>query len=309
MKKGASSYYSEKIIRKLFGYAHHSGLLKEENQASLMVDLIEKKPLEVNLSFQKKFIGLGFLEEQYEDELSFEEGVAISKKGGSVNPLTPAVYALHNYNKYVASGLEKDYVVFHKQWEYLEAHRKSNETGSFWEYEHDFKRFELKGPWVSGLAQGMIAAVYLRKHLEEKNKEYLKLANDSISFCFHEANGLYTSLGSDDRYWIEEYPAVKGKGVLNGYLFFLIALGEMCSVNEGYKQKFLNGLNSVLSELPFYHKGQYLKYSKNIPDLSNRHYQEIHAYQLEHLYQLTNAKVFESLKNYWLLISGVENFY
>ena len=308
MAKGIKTYYTEKVIRKMFGYAHHSGLLKEEKQQSLIGDLVSKNPLDLVLNFQDKFISIGFLKD-FKNNLIFDEGIAIGEKGGNKNPLTPATYALFCYNQYLSSQSDEDYLNFHKHWEHLEAHRKSNDTGSYWEYISDFKRFDLNGPWVSGLAQGMIAAVYLRKFKEEKNSVHLQIAKDCINFCFHEENGLYSSIDQGGKFWIEEYPGEKGKGVLNGFLFFLIALGEMSSFDESYEGRLKAGLDSVLSALPDYHKGKYLKYSLNIPDLANRHYQEIHAYQLEHLFQLTQGKVFQSLKNYWLLLSGVDNLY
>jgi len=308
LAKGIRTYYTEKIIRKMFGYAHHNGILKEDKQQNLIKDLVNKNPLKFDLKFQDKFIGIGYLKD-FEKNVNFEEGIAIEEKGGKENPLTPALFALYKYNKYLSSTSDEDYLSFHKQWEYLEAHRISNETGSYWEYTHDFKRFDLAGPWVSGLAQGIIASVYLRKFRVEKNREYLDTAKRCIDFCFHKENGLNRSLGEEGQYWIEEYPGEMGSGVLNGYLFFLIALVELTTYDESYEEKLSLGLRTVLSEIPSYHKGRYLKYSKNIPDLANRHYQEIHAYQLDHLFQLTNAKVFEALKNYWLLLSGAGKFY
>ncbi len=292
----------------MFGYAHHSGILKEEKQQALIRDLVNKHPLEFQSKFQDEFISLGF-QTDLENKLNFDEGVALGEKGGVENPLTPATYALYSYNRYLRSNSEEDYLKFHKQWEFLEAHRLSNNSGSYWEYTHDFKRFKLTSPWVSGLAQGIIAAVYLRKFKEEKNQEHLHIAKECINFCFDKKNGLYTSMDGGNQYWIEEYPCEKGRGVLNGYLFFLITLTELAYFDGGYKEQAMLGLNSVLIAMPEYHKGMYLKYSINIPDLANSHYQEIHAYQLEHLFQLTGGKVFESLKNYWLLLSGVGTLY
>lgn len=308
MAKGIKKYYTEKVIRKMFGYAHYSGLLKEEKQKSLIGDLIQENPLEFELEFQAKFISAGFLKD-FRRKLVFVDEIAVGEHGGEMNPLTPATYALFNYNKYVDSSLDEDYLEFHKHWEFLEANRLTNKSGSYWEYTHDFKRFNLTSPWVSGLAQAMIASVYLRKFIEEKNNEHLKIAKECIDFCYHQENGLYTSIDGGKKYWIEEYPGEKGKGVLNGYLFFLIALAELTTFDESYTEKLQLGLETVLTFIPDYHKGKYLRYSTNIPDLANRHYQEIHAYQLEHLFKLTRAKVFESLRIYWMLLSGVDTLY
>ena len=136
---------------------------------------------------------------------------------------------------------------------------------------------------------------------ETSDEMYLDLAKGAIGYCLDEQNGLRTQM--DLGFWIEEYPSEKGAGVLNGFIFFLIGLGELASYGF-FEEEFQMGVQALLKRLPFYHKGIYLKYAANIPDLCNPWYDKIHYHQLLAMYDLTKANVFLNLKNYWVQTSS-----
>jgi len=61
-----------------------------------------------------------------------------------------------------------------------------------------------------------------------------------------------------------------------------------------------------MKELPTFHKGNYILYGKNIPDLGNAIYDRIHFHQLDALYNLTSVSGFYSLKDYWRKVSETD---
>lgn len=288
MKKD-TLYYTKGIRRKISAVLFEKKILSNKGQVSAINKLLKGVNYPIKTKFKPHYGAVDYLYSNYEDFLVLEEGVAISEKEGNKNPLTPAVYALHLYNQ----G-EREAWRLHV--EYLKSIAKKQDDQYYWEYNDDLLRFILLAPWTSGISQAIIASLMLRMYHETKESEYLELARGAIAYCLDPKNGLRKELPVG--FWIEEYPVEKGSGVLNGYIFFLIALGELASFGY-YENEFQEGMKGLLSKIANYHKGDYLKYASNIPDLCNPWYDKIHYHQLIAMYDLTNENVFLRLKDYW----------
>lgn len=288
MKKDRS-YYSKGIRRKFSSFLFEKDFIKNKGQVKLINKLLGEQSYPISTKFNSHYKAIDYLYSNYKDFLVFEEGIAISEKEGNKNPLTPAVYALHLYNQGGDDGW-KQHV------EYLKGIAKKQEQEYFWEYTQDLIRFILPAPWMSGISQGIISSLMLRMYHETNEKEYLEIAVGAVQYCLNEKNGLRKNLTHG--FWIEEYPSQKGSGVLNGFIFFLIALGELASFGY-FEDEFQEGIKALLTNISKYHKGIYLKYASNIPDLCNPWYDKIHYHQLEALYDLTKENVFLRLKKYW----------
>jgi len=271
----------------------YKGLIATEGQEKVIRDLLGPLDQPIEAIYSDEYKALKYLALDYKDSLEFQEGIAVSEKGGNVNPLTPAIYALHLYNK-----KEKDQ--FNKHITYLKNLALGDEEESYWNYDEGVERFGISAPWVSGISQGVIASAFIRKYKQSQEEKYLTFAKAAIAYSLNEQNGLRTN--ADDGLWIEEYPIKDGKGVLNGFIFFLIALGELASLGF-YKKEFELGIRTLMKELPNFHKGNYILYGKNIPDLGNELYDRIHFHQLDALYKLTSISGFYSLKDYWRQVS------
>lgn len=288
MKKN-SSYYTEGIKRKLSAILFQKGFINNKLQRKIVQELIVGAHYPMIAEFKPYYGALDYLQENYKDFLNFQNGIAVSESKGTSNPLTPAVYALHCYNK-------GDIEIFNAQLEYLITQIKTKGDQYYWEYKEGVSRFGITGPWVSGISQAVISSVMLRKYYECSDQKYLNIAKGAIAYCLDTNNGLKTQFL--DGYWIEEYPAEKGKGVLNGFQFFLIALSELSSF--GFFQSDLQeGMKGLFSMLPNYHEGIYLKYALNISDLCNPWYNKIHYHQLRALYGITSENTFLKLIDYW----------
>jgi len=274
----------------------HKGIIETEKQEKVISDLLGDLNQPVEAIYSDEYKALKYLNSDYKSLLEFKDGIAVAEKGGPVNPLTPAVFALHAYN-------EGDKEQFEKHVSYLKGKALGDGDESYWYYQEAVKRFGLNAPWVSGISQGIIASVFIRKYKDSQEEEYLQFAKASIAYCLNNKNGLLTE--GEKGFWIEEYPAGVGKGVLNGFIFFLIALGELASMGF-YKEKFDLGIRTLLHELPSFHKGTFILYGKHIPDLGNELYDRIHFHQLNALYALTSVSGFYSLKDYWRKTSVTE---
>ncbi len=277
----------------MLAQAFHKGMIATEGQEKVINDLLGKIEGPLKVKYSDEYKAFSYLDASYENSMVFEEGIAVAEKGGDVNPLTPAVYALHAYN-------QGDNETFENHVSYLKKRGIKNEEEYQWKYHTGVERFDISGPWVSGISQGIIASVFIRKYKDSGDKEYLSIAKGAIAYCLNEENGLVTKY--DEGIWIEEYPSGIGKGVLNGFIFFLIALGELATMGF-YEKEFHEGIQTLINELPHFHKGNYILYGKHIPDLGNQLYDKIHYCQLDALYNLTGVSGFYSLKDYWRKIS------
>ena len=284
-----SSYYTKGIRRKITALVFQKGMLSNKGQIKLIKDLIADINYPVESKFSTRYVAFDYVDEDYVESLRFENNIAIAENDGKSNPLTPAIYALHCYN-------ENKMDVFKLHADYLLTQMKISGEQCYWEYDEDVVRFILPAPWTSGISQGVITSVMLRMYRETQEEKYLDIAKGAIAFSLDSKNGLRTEL--QDGYWIEEYPTERGRGVLNGFLFFLIALAELSSLGH-FQNDFQEGIKGLLSRIPFYHKGIYLKYASNIPDLCNPWYDKIHYHQLNAMYALTKENVFLKLEKYW----------
>lgn len=284
-----STYYTEGIRRKLFSILFQKKIVRNRAQTSLIKKLVSEIKYPVQAKFSPHYPALDYLNKKFVDQLIFENEIAIAETGGTPNPLTPAIYALHCYN-----SDDKDLFRLHA--EYILSQVKKSNDQYYWEYSVEVVRFIIPAPWVSGISQGVIASVMLRMYYETKEEKYLEIAKGAIAYCLDNKNNLKTD--QVDGFWIEEYPSEIGKGVLNGFLFFIIAVAELSSFGF-FKEEFEEGLKGLLTRIPFYHKGIYLKYGAHIPDLCNHWYDKIHYHQLDAMYTLTKENVFLKLKKYW----------
>lgn len=273
----------------MLAQAFHKGLIATSGQEEVLVNLLGKVDSAMTATYSKEYKALKYLDQNYKDLLTFKDGIAVAEKGGKETPLIPALYALHTYN-------QNEIDLFDKQIAFLESIMLNEGDQFYWNYKDGVERFDLQGPWVSGISQGIIASAFVRKYKESGDEKYLNIAKGAVAYCLDKKNGLLTEMG--DGFWVEEYPSGIGKGVLNGFIFFLIALGELTSLGF-FIEEYEKGIKTLIKELPSFHKGNYILYGKYISDLGNENYDRIHYHQLEALYKLTSISGFYTLKDYW----------
>ena len=96
-----------------------------------------------------------------------------------------------------------------------------------------YDRFELSGEYLSAIVQGKAASLFLRCYKKTDDKSWLDLARKSLNhFDIQVKDGGIKRQLPLDMEWMEEYPSERSSMVLNGYLFWLIGLGEYCAITN-----------------------------------------------------------------------------
>lgn len=296
MPKRTFAYYLNTIKLKSTSKLHDSGLLPLKEDPKL-VELLDKISFPIQPIFDPLYSSFTYWNShvEYGSTLEFKDGVAVCETNEKPSYLHAGIYALILYNDYVKQSDTSLIKSFYKQIDFLLDQSSSTKDGIYWKHEEDIPRFSLTGAWPSGITQGINSSALLRAYALSKENKYLDAANEAISFALHDKR-LYNAL-DDNMYWIEEYPSDLSRGVLNGFLFYLIALAELHTFIP--KQNELDcGIKTLQHYLPKLQFKKHVKYALGLPEFGNILYQVIHYYQLLHLSKILNNG-FADLARYW----------
>lgn len=159
-----------------------------------------------------------------------------------------------------------------------------------------YDRFDVNGSYSSGIVQGKAASFFLRCYRHTKEEKFKLWAKNCLLSAWIplDEGGVLRKL-SNNQFWIEEYPSPRPSMVLNGFLFYIIALAEYLTIEDDdvIKNQFELSLQSVLTWMPNYKLGHGLLYSMYRWSLCNVHYTGIMKFQFEHLYMLTGIVIFK----------------
>lgn len=175
----------------------------------------------------------------------------------------------------------------------------------------EYPRFDLSGRYGSGIVQGKAASYFLRCFSLTGDEQYKTWARACLKACLRPTRegGVCISL-KDDLHWIEEYPSPRPSMVLNGFLFYLIAMAEYLSqFKDATLQKvYEQSLRSVLTWLPAFRLKKGMLYSMYRWNLCNVHYTAIMKYQFDHLHELTAIPIFEEYARWTSQLTDWEVF-
>jgi len=291
-------YYINTLKLKSLSKIYASGLLKPIKDPFLIKKLNEIK-FPITSDFSSVYVAFCFRKDHqtFANKLSFQDGIAIGEINNAPSYLIPAIYSLILYNDYLCFKDDRLLISFNQHIEFLIKNHNATLAGITWKHLEDIPRFTLKGSWSSGITQGVIASTLLRAYEVGKEERYLELAEKAITFALDKNGPLYTQL-EGDMYWIEEYPSKVGQGVLNGYIFFLIALIEL-NCYKDYQVWVDRGIKTLQYYLPDFQHGSNIKYATSLSEFGNILYQVIHEYQFHHLAQITKQTAFLELKKHW----------
>lgn len=166
---------------------------------------------------------------------------------------------------------------------------------------NDTPRYDMPPNFVSGIAQGKVASVLIRAYIYSNDEKYLDACKSVLSAYKIpiEQGGAYRKINGYE--WVEEYPDKKKPSmVLNGHLFALIGLGEYLSLVEdaALKKLYSSLLESTLTFMPHYVRGNYLLYELGRWKLCNIHYLGIMTFLFDHIYQLTGIEDFRHMREF-----------
>ncbi|MBL7092566.1 hypothetical protein ISS22_01200 [candidate division KSB1 bacterium] len=262
-----------------------------------------------------KRLGEDFSEYEFDDN-----GVPLSRfhrlPGWKHNPITVCQYGLFHFNNYLrtSSSLSKD--IFLSQANWLLEHAKDGPNKSaVWFYQFDLPFYDIKAPWISGMAQGQAISVLLRAFQISGEKKYLEAAQAAWRiFDVKVKDGGIISEFPDGLPLIEEYPSSsKRSSVLNGFIFAIFGVYDyfVYLQDKDAQKKFHLFIESLKENMFRYDSGYWSYYELANPRrLTAKFYHRIHIKQLESLFRITNDPFFKQFAERWqkYLFSPFSNF-
>ncbi len=222
-------------------------------------------------------------------------GIPLSVISGGVKvhfPIAIFQYALGSYD---LSLLNADSASSHRasfqscaRW----ALRTQREDGS-WD---TFGPLGSKAYTVSSMAQGEGCSVLLRAYRAFGDEAYLNGALRASDFMLHSLEEGGVAVYDGKALYLEEYPQVPRRSVLNGWIFSIFGLIDAALVSERYAASLEQTLDTLEMVLSSYDTGYWTYY-----DLSGRiaspAYHALHIAQLEVLADVTGRDVFRRWAN------------
>jgi heparosan-N-sulfate-glucuronate 5-epimerase len=165
-------------------------------------------------------------------------------------------------------------------------------------------KYEVKPPWISALAQGQAASVFVRSYHLAGSSEDAELAVAAVQPLLQ--RGCW-SVVADTEYGpaLEEAPSHRPSLILNGWIYALWGLRD---VAVGLRHREADEMLGASSEclrrmLPRYDVGWWTRYSLYphlLPDLAKPFYHRLHVWQAEIMYRLTGEEEFGVAAARWL---------
>ena len=249
-------------------------------------------------------LGEDFSEYKFDDQ-----GVPFSRlhyqPNWKYNPITVCQYGLYHFNKYLRTASQKSKILFLNQANWLVKNASPGPNKSLiWSYLFDIEYYQIKAPWISGMAQGQALSVLLRAHQLTGEKKYLTTARLVWRiFNVESKMGGIISKFPDGSPVIEEYPLTSGiSGVLNGFIFAVFGIYDfsLYSEEKAAQEKFTQFINSLKANLNRYDNGFWSYYDLFTPlRLTSKTYHRLHLEQLKALYNITGDEFFQDYYLRW----------
>ncbi|MDW7682148.1 MAG: D-glucuronyl C5-epimerase family protein [bacterium] len=221
------------------------------------------------------------------------------------NPVTVCQYGLFLYNRWLRSHEQKSKKLFLSQATWLVQNAEPGSNGALvWYYRFDLPYYQIKSPWISGMAQGEALSLLLRAHQITADDNFFTTAEKA--WCVFEndvQNGGVISTYADGQPVIEEYPSLHHKScVLNGFIFGLLGVYDyfIYADHSAARELFYRLISSLKNNLFRYDSGYWTYYDLKYPlRLASKTYHLIHLEQLKTLHKLTGESFFEDCYQQW----------
>lgn len=208
--------------------------------------------------------------------------------------------ALSLYND-TANADYKD--IFLQQCRWLRDNLKIiDEKYGYWHYNFYFPSYDLKPPFISGMAQGQGLSVLLRAYQITEDKSFLHAAHLVFNtFGVDTESGGCTVYDAEGNIWFEEYPSSPPSYVLNGYVFALFGIYDylMATNSKVAFSLWEKGITSLKNTLHLYDTHYWSKYDRYPGRVAAVNYHKVHINQMQILYVLTKEDIFNIYATKW----------
>jgi heparosan-N-sulfate-glucuronate 5-epimerase len=155
------------------------------------------------------------------------EGVRSTR--GTYNPVSIAQYGLYCYGEFVA-GNEELRQPFLRQAQFLRSYQRQDGTLPYWSA---FPRHSLSLPWISAMAQGEAASLFLRAYSLTSERSYLDAALLAVESLKVDVAKSGASFIRGNAVFFEELASSEPVHILNGHLFAAFGVWELCRFGFG----------------------------------------------------------------------------
>lgn len=227
------------------------------------------------------------------------------RSGHGLLPVTVTQIALGHYDTWLSSGSNDDRQRFLDCADWLVEHSVEHDRGSLtWPYALDIPWAGIRGPFVSGLAQGQGLSVLARAAaIESTGSGRYREAAHGVLESFRNEDIFVSRI--DDGVFFEEYPGTPPNHVLNGHVFALWGLYDFATgaSDRSAMQLFDDGTDTLAAQLPRYDTGYWSTYDifphHKHPNVASPFYHELHIEQLHVMFDLTGNAVFDRFAKRW----------
>ncbi len=209
------------------------------------------------------------------------------------NPIHQTILALLSFNLYNKDPSTTKLDTFYSHINKLQAIIKTINGNQAFIYPIPDHTYTLEPGWSSAICQALASSAFLRVYYLTQNHTYLQKARSCLDLVLNPENKLLIK-GPHSGLWAEEYPSNPPSYVLNGCIFFIIAVieYEALSGNNIGSDKWIK---SLFANMHLFQYKKHLLYDQLHRPFANVLYQKIHRHQMLHLRKLTGFQGFNEL--------------
>lgn len=165
--------------------------------------------------------------------------------------------------------------------------------------------YKMDKPWSGAIVQGGFIKSLMLAYQATGREEYFEIAEKALDAFRYEIEdcGLLAKRSDNGKeyYWYPEYAVEEPPFVLNGFITSLIWINEYHqeTKSENAKEIYEKGLEALVHFLPYYDAGDGWSYYDAQQRRASVSYHEMHAKQMNTLYNLTGSSIFREYAEKW----------
>ncbi len=221
-------------------------------------------------------------------------------------PTRIAAYGLAHFNRWMRTRCEDDRATFLRMadWFMLASDAR-------WRYH--FAMPGLPSGWISCMAQGEGISVLTRAFTLTGDVAYLNQARGAAEpLTVPIAEGGVKSLIDEEWLFLEEYPLHRPRHTLNGFLYSLVGLLDLCEVEPHLRTTL--GVDDFIRTLKrrwtLWDAGYWSKYDLHVsraqmPNLATGQYHNIHVALLDYIASREHSIELEAVAKQWRMLATI----
>lgn len=249
------------------------------------------------------------------DGIFDDNGVPLIKMHGKYvySPINICQYGFILHARWYETKEEKIFTNLMACIHQLEKMKEENNQHAIWYNQFDDKKYDIKAPWPSAMAQGEAISLYLRVYQITHEESLLNTAIKAYQFMnLAVEDGGVKRIDADGNLWYEEYPSAPPSYVLNGFIYALFGLYDLYRVTKDTRvKKDIDAcLETLRRNVKKFDAGYWSYYDLQKKELVRYYYQKnVHVPQMKILYILTQDKIFEKYYQKWLKDITIMNYF